>query len=108
MKNPISVVFVLPSDKEVRIETTADTLMKAAVDNNIPGILADCGGACSCATCHVYVNEGWLDRLEEPTETEKDMLDFAYDSRPNSRLSCQVELKSELDGLFVRVPERQA
>ena len=84
------------------------TLMEAAVRNAIPGIEAECGGACACATCHVYVDPEWQDRLPAPQSMEEDMLDFAYDVRPTSRLSCQIRIRPELDGLVVTTPERQA
>lgn len=83
------------------------SLMRAAVDHNVPGIDADCGGACACATCHVYVAEEWREKTGEPAAMEEDMLDFAFDVRPNSRLSCQIKIKPELDGLVVNTPERQ-
>ncbi|HHI82223.1 MAG TPA: 2Fe-2S iron-sulfur cluster binding domain-containing protein [Rhizobiales bacterium] len=83
------------------------TLMEAAVKNMVPGIDADCGGACACATCHVYVEPQWLDKTGECEEAEEDMLDFAFDVQDNSRLSCQIKITDELDGLVVRVPERQ-
>ncbi len=84
------------------------TVMENAVREAVPGILAECGGACACATCHVYVDEDWKDRAGEPSPMEEDMLDFAFDVRPNSRLSCQIKVVEELDGLTVTVPERQA
>jgi 2Fe-2S ferredoxin len=84
------------------------TVMENAVRNSIPGIEAECGGACACATCHVYVAEEWRQKVGEPSQMEEDMLDFAYDIRPNSRLSCQIRVKQELDGLVVHTPERQA
>ena len=83
------------------------SVMEGAVKNNVPGIDADCGGACSCATCHVYVDEAWTALVGEPEVMEEDMLDFAYDVRPNSRLSCQIKVKDALDGLVVHVPARQ-
>ncbi|MCO5071343.1 MAG: (2Fe-2S)-binding protein [Rhizobiaceae bacterium] len=83
------------------------TVMENAIRNSVPGIEAECGGACACATCHVYVDEAWTDIVGEPEAMEEDMLDFAYDVRPNSRLSCQIKVRDELDGLVVRVPERQ-
>jgi 2Fe-2S ferredoxin len=83
------------------------TLMETAIRNMIQGIEAECGGACACATCHVYVDEAWTETVGEPGPMEEDMLDFAYDVRPNSRLSCQVKISDKLDGLVVRVPERQ-
>ena len=84
------------------------TLMEAAIRNAIPGIEAECGGACACATCHVYVDEAWREKTGEPTPMEEDMLDFGFDVRPNSRLSCQIKLTADLNGLVVSTPERQA
>ncbi|MCB8837471.1 2Fe-2S iron-sulfur cluster-binding protein [Aurantimonas sp. VKM B-3413] len=84
------------------------TAMENAVRNDVPGIEAECGGACACATCHVYVDEAWREKTGEPEPMEEDMLDFAYEMRPNSRLSCQIKIRPELDGLVLTVPERQA
>lgn len=84
------------------------TVMEAAIKNAIPGIEAECGGACACATCHVYVDDAWTAKVGKPQSTEEDMLDFAFDVRPNSRLSCQIKVRDELDGLVVAIPERQA
>lgn len=83
------------------------TLMEVAVKNMVPGIDADCGGACACATCHVYVDDKWLEKTGEREETEEDMLDFAFDVRENSRLSCQIKVSDDLDGLVVNLPEKQ-
>jgi 2Fe-2S ferredoxin len=83
------------------------TVMEAAVKNNVPGIEAECGGACACATCHVYVDEAWVAAVGTAQPMEADMLDFASDVRGNSRLSCQIKVKPELDGLSVTTPERQ-
>jgi len=83
------------------------TVMEAAIRNAVPGIEAECGGACACATCHVYVDEAWRAKVGAPTPMEEDMLDFGYDVRPNSRLSCQIKVTDELDGLVVSTPERQ-
>lgn len=83
------------------------TVMEAAVKNSVPGIEAECGGACSCATCHVYVSEDWREKTGQPDEMEEDMLDFAFDVRESSRLSCQIKVSDELDGLVVNVPEKQ-
>ena len=83
------------------------TVMEGAVKNNVPGIDADCGGACACATCHVYVDEEWKDVVGPPSPMEEDMLDFASDVRPTSRLSCQIRVRPELDGLVVQTPKRQ-
>ncbi len=84
------------------------TVMEAAIKNGVPGIEAECGGACACATCHVYVDDNWTSKTGEPEPMEEDMLDFAYDVRPTSRLSCQIRVSDELDGLIVTVPDRQA
>ena len=82
--------------------------MQAALTNGVPGILAECGGAASCATCHVYVDEAWREKAGPPSPMEEDMLDFGYDVRANSRLSCQIKVIEALDGLVVSTPERQA
>ena len=84
------------------------TVMENAIRNGVPGIEAECGGACACATCHVYVDEAYRAATGEPEPMEQDMLDFAYDVRPSSRLSCQIRVTDALDGLLVTVPERQA
>ncbi len=84
------------------------TVMENAIRNSVPGIEAECGGACACATCHVHVDEAFMAAVGEPEPMEEDMLDFAYDVRPNSRLSCQIKVRDELEGLVVSVPERQA
>jgi len=94
-----------------RFDLDADegsTVMENAVRNSVPGIDAECGGACACATCHVYVDEDWVEKVGGPQPMEEDMLDFAFDVRPSSRLSCQIKLIQALDGLVVHVPERQA
>jgi ferredoxin, 2Fe-2S len=94
-----------------RFELDADngsTVMENAVRNSVPGIEAECGGACACATCHVYVDEAWTEKVGPPAAMEEDMLDFAFDVRTTSRLSCQIKIKADLDGLVVNVPERQA
>ncbi|MCY1243757.1 ferredoxin, 2Fe-2S type, ISC system [compost metagenome] len=84
------------------------TVMENAVRNSVPGVEAECGGACACATCHVYVDDAWTAVVGAPEAMEEDMLDFAYDVRPTSRLSCQIKVSDALDGLVVHVPERQA
>jgi len=84
------------------------TVMENAVRNSVPGVEAECGGACACATCHVYVDDTWADRVGPPSPMEEDMLDFAYEVKPTSRLSCQIKVTDDLDGLVVNVPERQA
>lgn len=84
-----------------------ETLMECAKKNDIYEIEADCGGGCSCATCHVYIEKEWINKIKEPSEMEEDMLDFALNVKDNSRLSCQIKLESDLDGLTVRTPETQ-
>jgi 2Fe-2S ferredoxin len=83
------------------------SVMEVAVKNLVPGIDADCGGACACATCHVFVEPEWLEKSGKRNSMEEDMLDFAFDVRDNSRLSCQIKISDALDGLRVRVPEKQ-
>ena len=83
------------------------TVMEGAVQNNIPGIDADCGGSMACATCHVYVEEKWLDKMPKPEDGEVDMIDMAFEPKKNSRLSCQIIISDELDGLIVNIPSKQ-
>ena len=83
------------------------TVMEAAIKNAIPGIEAECGGACACATCHVYVADDWVGTVGKAEPMEEDMLDFAFDVRPTSRLSCQIRIKDGLDGLVVHTPAKQ-
>lgn len=84
------------------------TVMEGARDNNIPGIEADCGGACACSTCHVYVDADWVEKLDAKDDMEEDMLDFAFEPDPvRSRLTCQVKVTDALDGLKVFMPEKQ-
>jgi len=83
------------------------SLMQGAINNNVRGIIAECGGACSCATCHVYVDETWADQLDKRSETEEAMLEAVCDLQPNSRLSCQITVTEKLDGLVVRMPAKQ-
>ena len=82
-------------------------VMEAATENFLDGIVGECGGVLSCATCHVYVDKAWLSKLPEASEQEEDMLDMAIDPEDNSRLSCQIEMTEELDGLVVHLPKRQ-
>ena len=84
------------------------SVMEGAVQNNISGIDADCGGGMACATCHVYVKEEWFDKLPKKEDGEEDMLDMAYEPKKNSRLSCQLTVSEELEGLIVKLPEKQA
>ena len=84
------------------------SVMEGAVQNNISGIDADCEGGMACATCHVYVKEEWFDKLPKKEDGEEDMLDMAYEPKKNSRLSCQLTVSEELEGLVVKLPEKQA
>ena len=84
------------------------TVMEGAIQNNISGIDADCGGSCACATCHVYVEEKWFNKLQKKEEAEEDMLDVAFEPNSYSRLSCQITVSDELDGLVVKMPSKQA
>jgi ferredoxin, 2Fe-2S len=104
----VKITFIQPDNSEQVVECVPEmTLMEAAKLNSVPGIDAECGGACACATCHVYVDEAWREKTGTPSQMEEDMLDFAFDVRDSSRLSCQIKLKPELDGIVVRVPAKQ-
>ncbi len=83
------------------------TVMEVAKKNLVPGIEAECGGACACATCHVYVDDAWREKVGKPQEMEEDMLDFAFDVRETSRLSCQIKVTADFDGLVLHVPAKQ-
>ena len=87
---------------------TVLSVMEGAIQNDIPGIDADCGGSMACATCHVYVEEKWLNKLPKAEDAEVDMIDMAYEPKKNSRLSCQLIVSDELDGLIVTTPEKQS
>ncbi len=102
------ITFVQPDGKSQTVTTEAGmTVMEAAKKNLIDGIEAECGGACACATCHVYVDAAWLSKVGKPADMEEDMLDFAFDVRDESRLSCQIKVSDALDGLVVKVPAKQ-
>jgi 2Fe-2S ferredoxin len=103
-----SITYIEPGGQSQTVDAElGSTVMEAAIRSGIPGIEAECGGACSCATCHVYVDDAWAAAVGGPSPMEEDMLDFAYDVRPTSRLSCQIKVTAALDGLVVHVPERQ-
>lgn len=89
---------------EVEVDT-GYTVMEGAIDNNVPGIVAECGGACACATCHSYIDDKWLEKLPPMEDMEDAMLESALDRRENSRLTCQIEVTNELDGLVVNVAD---
>jgi ferredoxin, 2Fe-2S len=104
------VTYIEYSGREHEVELPVGrSVMRGAVDNNIPGIDADCGGECACATCHVYVDSAWLERTGTPIpgSQEASMLSFAALAQPNSRLACQIAMREDLDGLVVRMPEGQ-
>ena len=102
------VTFITTDGRSMEVNAeNGSTMMETAIRNMVPGIEAECGGACACATCHVYVDEAWTETTGKPSPMEEDMLDFAYDVRPSSRLSCQIKVSDRLDGLVVRIPERQ-
>ena len=92
--------------KTIEIENGL-SVMEGAIQNEIPGIDADCGGSMACATCHVYVEEKWLDRISKAEDAEIDMIDMAFEPKKNSRLSCQIIVSNELDGLEIQTPEKQ-
>ncbi|MEH0076563.1 2Fe-2S iron-sulfur cluster-binding protein [Pannonibacter sp. Pt2] len=103
------ITFITADGARHDVEASSGaTVMESAIKHMVPGIEAECGGACACATCHVYVDEAWTGRTGSPDPMEEDMLDFAYDVKPNSRLSCQIKMSDDLDGIVVHVPERQA
>ena len=102
------ITYIEHSGKSHTIEVENGlTVMEGAVQNNIPGIDADCGGGMACATCHVYVKEDWFDRVNKKNEGEDDMLDQAFEPKKNSRLSCQITVSDEIDGLIVHLPTKQ-
>lgn len=102
-------ITYIQSDGTVQtvVAETGLTVMEAAKKSNIAGIEAECGGACACATCHVYIDANWREKVGAPAEMEEDMLDFAFDVRDESRLACQIKVTDALDGLVVRVPAKQ-
>jgi ferredoxin, 2Fe-2S len=105
----VNITFIEHTGEKRTVEAEPGaTVMETAIRNSVPGIEAECGGACACATCHVYVDDAWREKVGAPTPMEEDMLDFGYDVRENSRLSCQIRVTQEIDGLVVTTPERQA
>ena len=103
------ITYITHDGEEYKVDAdVGSTVMETAVRAMVPGIDAECGGACACATCHVYVDQGWREAVGKPSPMEEDMLDFAYEVQDGSRLSCQIKVSDALDGLVVRVPERQA
>ena len=103
------ITYIEHTGKSHTVELPNDiSVMEGAIQNNIPGIDADCGGACACATCHVYVDKKFFDKLPKKEDSEQDMLDVAYQPNSFSRLSCQIIVSDELDGLVVKMPSKQA
>ena len=101
-----TITYIAPDGAERRIEAANGiSLMQLALSNGVPGIIGECGGVMSCATCHVYVDEAWYERLAPPQQAERDMLEFADDPTEFSRLGCQIKVRDELNGLIVRVPK---
>ena len=102
------ITYIEHSGKSHTIEVANGlSVMEGAVQNNIPGIDADCGGSMACATCHVYVKEEWFNKLPKKEDGEEDMLDMAFEPKTNSRLSCQLMVSEQIDGLVVNLPEKQ-
>ena len=104
----VKISFIQPDGSEQQVEAEPGvTVMEAAKLNNVAGIEAECGGACACATCHVFVDAAWREKVGSPAEMEEDMLDFAFDVRKESRLSCQIKVTEALNGLVLRIPAKQ-
>ena len=102
------VTFIEFDDTVHTVEAEpGSTLMEAALQGGVTSVVAECGGACSCATCHVYIDDAWVDRVGPKTDEEDDQLDTTFDVRPNSRLSCQIKITEALDGLVLRTPSYQ-
>ena len=102
------VVYIDHEENRYEIDVpNGDNLMQGALDNDVPGILGDCGGACACATCHVYIDPEWIEKAGTASEPEQNMLEAAPEPLPNSRLSCQIFMDDPLDGIIVRLPESQ-
>ena len=102
------IVFIQNDGREIEASGVAGmTVMETAIKHQVTGIDADCGGACACATCHVYIEPEWRDKVGARNAMEEDMLDFAFDVRENSRLSCQIKVTDALDGLRVKIPAKQ-
>ena len=103
------ITYIEHNGKSHQVEVANGlSVMEGAVQNNIPGIDADCGGSCACATCHVYVDEKWFNKLPDKESAEEDMLDMAYEPKKFSRLTCQIVVTEELNGLVVKMPSKQA
>jgi len=108
IKPMAKITYITDDNQNYTVEVqTGLSVMEGAVQNDIPGIDADCGGGMACATCHVYVNDNWFDKLPSKEDGEEDMLDMAFEPKRNSRLSCQIIVSDELDGLKVNIPSKQ-
>ncbi len=104
----VTIIFKHPNGEEQSVQIAEGlSVMEAAIKHNIDGIDADCGGGCSCATCHVYIDKMYQEKIGTTSPAEEDMLDFAFDVRPESRLSCQVRVTADMDNLIVHIPEKQ-
>jgi len=104
----VKITFVDRTGASRQVEAdVGSTVMETAIRNGVPGIEAECGGACACATCHVYVAPEWTETVGGPSQMEEDMLDFAFEVRPTSRLSCQIKVTPQLEGLVVTTPAKQ-
>ena len=100
------IIYITPDEVRHEVEVEKGySVMEGAINSNIEGIVAECGGACACATCHSYIDDAWLDKLTPMDDMEDSMLDAAFERKPNSRLTCQIEVSDALDGLVVHVAE---
>lgn len=103
-----TIIFITPDGQRHEVDVDSGySVMEAAINNNIEGIVAECGGACACATCHSYIDDAWISKMPEMDDMEDSMLDAAYDRRDTSRLTCQLEVNDEWDGLVVHVAENE-
>jgi 2Fe-2S ferredoxin len=108
IKEMPKIIYLTPDGTRHEVEVEKGySVMEGAINNNIEGIVAECGGACACATCHSYIDEAWLDKVAEMDDMEDSMLDAAFERKDNSRLTCQIEVSDELDGLIVHVAENE-
>ncbi|MEM7018636.1 MAG: 2Fe-2S iron-sulfur cluster-binding protein [Pseudomonadota bacterium] len=102
------ITYIEHDGTTIEVDVNSGTsVMEGGVNNGVDGVVAECGGGCACATCHCYIDEAWLEIVGPPNEIEADMLEFAFEPKDNSRLSCQIEVTDDLDGLVVRLPSQQ-
>ena len=105
----VKIIYIEHDGTEHQVDVDVGTsIMEGAVSNSIPGIDADCGGSMACATCHIYVNDKWFDKIPAAEDAEVDMIDMAFEPKKNSRLSCQIIISDELDGLIINIPSKQS